>query len=74
MNEPTIRDVLDAIRGLETRIGGLETKIDAVRREMRAMEGRLKAEISGAYDIHEERIGNLEERVKKLERSTYRPH
>ena len=82
-NEPTIRDVLDAMQAMEGRlegrltseISGLEGRLDAkiegvegrLTNQLRSTEDNLKAEIAGAYDLHHNRIKDLERRVLALE-------
>ena len=67
-NEPTIRDVLDAMQAME---GRLDAKIEGVEgrltNQLRSTEDNLKAEIAGAYDLHHNRIKDLERRVLALE-------
>ena len=74
-DEPTIRDVLEAIKAAETRLesrtGGLDAKIDGVEsrlaQQIRNTEMRLSNEIAGAYSQHDERISDLEKRVGAIE-------
>ena len=74
-DEPTIRDVLEAIKAtetrLESRIGGLDAKIDGVEsrltQQVRNTEKRLSNEIAGAYSLHDERFSDLEKRVSVIE-------
>ena len=63
-DEPTIRDVLNAISASETRLG----------EQLRSMEKRLKNEIDGSFRIHQEQILDLQRRVKDIEKSLSRPH
>ena len=66
--EPTIKDVLEALAGVESR---LEQKIDGVEsrltQQIRDTEKRLSNEIAGAYSLHDERISDLEKRVGAIE-------
>ena len=74
-DEPTIRNVLEAIKAtetrLESRIDGLGAKIDGVEsrltQQIRNTEMRLSNEIAGAYSLHDERISDLEKRVGAIE-------
>ncbi|MDE0380464.1 MAG: hypothetical protein OXI20_14595 [Rhodospirillales bacterium] len=73
--DPTIRDVLNAIAAFRAEMSDIESRLgpridDAERRlgqQMQDMEGRLKAEIAGAFDLHEKRLVALEARVERLE-------
>jgi hypothetical protein len=74
-DEPTIKDVLDALKATETRleakIDGVEAKIDGVEgrltQQIRDTEKRLSNEIAGAYSLHGERFTDLEKRVSAIE-------
>ena len=67
-DEPTIKDVLDALAGVESR---LDAKIDGVEsrlaQQARNIEKRLSNEIAGAYSLHDERFSDLEKRVSAIE-------
>ena len=67
-DEHTIKDVLDALAGVESR---LDAKIDGVEsrltQQIRDTEKRLSNEIAGAYSLHDERISDLEKRVSTIE-------
>ena len=68
-DEPTIRDVLEALVGVESnlnaKIDGVETRLT---QQIRDTEKRLSNEIAGAYSLHDERISDLERRVDGIER------
>ena len=68
-DEPTIRDVLEALVGVESnlnaKIYGVETRLT---QQIRDTEKRLSNEIAGAYSLHDERISDLERRVDGIER------
>ena len=70
-DEPTIRDVIEALVGVERRIDGLDQKIDGVgsrlTQQIRDTERRLSNEIAGAYSLHDERYSDLEKRVSEIE-------
>ena len=67
-DEPTIKDVLETLAGVENR---LEQKIDGVEsrltQQIRDTEKRLSNEIAGSYSLHDERISDLEKRVGAIE-------
>ena len=71
MSDPTIKDVLDALGGVESRLAGLDAKIDGVEsrltQQIRNTEKRLSNKIAGAYSLHDERISELEKRVGTIE-------
>ena len=58
--EPTLADVIDLIKGVETRlgerIGGVETKVDGL---IEFVEGMAKG--------HNERFSAIEKRLEKVE-------
>ena len=56
-DEPTIRDVLEALSGAESRL----------TQRIRDTEKRLSNEIAGAYTLHDERISDLEKRIGAIE-------
>ena len=70
-DEPTIRDVIEALVGVEQRIDGLDQKIGGVEsrltQQIRDTERRLSNEIAGAYSLHDERYSDLEKRVSEIE-------
>ena len=74
-DEPTIKDVLEALKAtetrLESRIGGLDAKIDglenSIAQQIRDTEKRLSNEIAGAYSLHDERFSDLEKRISAIE-------
>ena len=70
-DEPTIRDVIEALVGVEQRIYGLDQKIGGVEsrltQQIRDTERRLSNEIAGAYSLHDERYSDLEKRVSEIE-------
>ena len=55
--EPTIKDVLEALKATETRLA----------QQIRNTEKRLSNEIAGAYSLHDERFLDLEKRVSAIE-------
>ena len=74
-DEPTIKDVLYALKAtetrLESRIDGLDAKIDGVEgrltQQIRDTEKRLSNEVASAYSLHDERFSDLEKRVSAIE-------
>ena len=76
-NQPTIADALDAISNLREEllraIGGSEQRIlaDIARREntfredTKHMKEDLRNEIEGAYQLHEKRFRDVEEKLDK---------
>ena len=56
-DEPTIKDVLEALKATETRLA----------QQIRNTEKRLSNEIAGAYSLHDERFSDLEKRVSAIE-------
>ena len=63
-DKPTIRDVLEAIVGLDAKIDGVENRLT---QHIRDTEKRLSNEIAGAYTLHDERISDLERRIGAIE-------
>ena len=57
--EPTLRDVLLAINGLDTRVDGVDVKIDGLGVRMERLEGRM--------DRIDERMNHLDGRMERLE-------
>ena len=55
--DPTIKDVLEALKATETRLA----------QQIRNTEKRLSNEIAGAYSLHDERFLDLEKRVSAIE-------
>ena len=60
-DEPTIKDVLEALKATETR---LESRIT---QQIRDTEKRLSNEIAGDYSLHDERFSDLEKRISAIE-------
>ena len=64
-SEPTIRDVLAKIDGMEASLRGDMRAMEArLTRQIAAVKDELKAEIGEAYDLHHVRIVQLEAAVR----------
>ena len=57
--EPTLRDVLNAVNGLGTKVGSLETKVDSLGSKVDSLETKV--------DSVETRVGSLETKVDSVE-------
>ena len=60
-DEPTIKDVLEALKATETQ---LESRL---AQQIRNTEKRLSNEIAGAYSLHDERFSDMEKRISAIE-------
>ena len=64
--EPTLRDVLLAINGLDVRVDGLEVKIDGLGIRMDRLEGRMDR-LDDRMDRLDDRMNHLDNRLDRLE-------
>ena len=66
--EPTLRDVLLAINGLDTRVDSLELKIDSLSTRVDGLGTRIDR-LERRMDRMDERMNHLDSRMERLEAS-----
>lgn len=66
--EPTLRDVLLAINGLDVRVDSLELKIDGLSTRIDGLDVRMDR-LEGRMDRMDERMNHLDSRMDRLETS-----
>lgn len=68
--EPTLRDVLNAVIGLGTKVGSLETRMGSFETKMVSLETKVDS-LEAEVDSVETRMGSLETKVDSLKVDIY---